>query len=128
MNFTNITESQFDIILQYINTYQHPNYAQTILNSLAECNCCYTHQQNKPIIFSPLCEHSYSSNSSTSIKNCTCPCRHMSRQICKLYPSPQTPIKLNNIKIYTSPPKLKKQYKHFSSNTNNDIFPILLQM
>jgi len=111
MNMNNV---QSEFILEYIKKHNDPLFAQNILNSLAECNCCHNHKLNKPIIFSPFIYNT--SNNTHSIKNCNCSCRHLARHICRLYPDSP------------SPPKLKKKYKHFSA-TNNKYQPvILLQM
>lgn len=136
MNFTTMSDSDFDFIINYIKTYQDTSFTQNILNSLAECTCCHTHQIDKPIIFSPLIHTTH--NNQKSIKNCICPCRHMARHICRLYPDSEHTLKKlcshnytelkSSSKKHTSPPKLKKKHKHFSATNNLQHPMLLLQM
>jgi hypothetical protein len=64
---------------------------QKKLDELAKCNCCATHQLNKPRIYAPWVEISSNKNVKTRISNtnedgtviCNCKCRLKARFICR---------------------------------------------
>lgn len=71
---------------------------QQKLDSCNACNCCETHQTNRPTVFEPWVELPHSNNSLDQKQNrCPCNCRHAARFICR-----QAPVKTIS-KIRSSP-------------------------
>ncbi len=53
---------------------------QDKLDYLSVCNCCVTHQVNKPRVF---CTWVDTHITFSNPKTCTCNCRHLARWICR---------------------------------------------
>lgn len=67
---------------------------QEFLNQLAACNCCPTHQINKPIKLAPWVEMPFPGPRSIEEKRegCKCDCRHLARFVCRDACGPCTEI------------------------------------
>lgn len=67
--------------IEYVpgNTYQDK------IDFLYRCNCCERHRINKPFIFFKWVDTPFNFNKPSY--NCKCNCRHISRFICRQFPS-----------------------------------------
>lgn len=54
---------------------------QDKLDYLSACNCCVTHQINKPKVFRTWVDTPFTLFYTP--KKCKCPCRHLARRICR---------------------------------------------
>ncbi len=105
----------------YIRKTLNYDFAQTLIDIMAECNCCAEHSINKPTVFQP-----WTSNYACPlqiVKECKCDCRHTARMICRLCPTepdirtPTKPIIRNR-----EPPRLCRQPKFASHTKQNRLF------
>lgn len=76
---------------------EDPNFNnnQEMLYKLSKCNCCKTHQINKPVKYEKWIELPKNNGSNKRISNtnpntnklyCNCDCRHTARWICRRCP------------------------------------------
>ena len=109
MNFSFLKQTDIQDILDYVKSSKDFNYSQDILDTLSQCVCCEQHSHSKPNLNNDWQDITYSSDIYYKQKNCSCPCRHLSRQICRLrnqkIKHDITPsIKLTINKSYKTPP------------------------
>lgn len=69
--------------LGYLNYKKYKYITDDILTKLFYCDCCLKHQINKPAIFM-LCPKYECHFTQLEDDDCHCPCRHLSRDICRL--------------------------------------------
>lgn len=60
------------------------------LETCLECKCCNRHNTNKPLCLAPWIDTPFH-NTNINSSDCSCPCRHNARFICRLYNSKQCP-------------------------------------
>ena len=146
MNFSFLKQTDIQVILDYVKSSKDFNYSKDILELLSSCQCCEQHSHSKPNFNNDWQDITYSSCVYYKQKNCSCPCRHLSRQVCRLYnldsfsskkqkitPTKQltidksylTPPNTPHINPQRTPPKIVRQLP-FKSIYNNDFEQILL--
>lgn len=75
-----------DLRYSNINDFYRENiqYPNEIVIALTECNCCIDHKKNRPVIFEKINDKSINDFIYPFKKKvCKCPCRHISRIICR---------------------------------------------
>ena len=76
-----------DLINQMFQEIPGADFQQK-LDSCNSCNCCVTHQTNRPTVFEPWIELPTSNNTFYQKQNrCPCKCRHAARFICRQAPA-----------------------------------------
>ena len=147
MNFSFLEGTDIAVILENIKSSKDFNYSQKILDVLSSCECCEQHSHSKPNFNNDWQDVTYSSCVYYKQKNCKCPCRHLSRQICRLCNQDShfnkkqkikhtltidksyiTPPTTPRITPQCTPPKIVRQNGFSRENTNYFQPLLLLQM
>ena len=73
----------------YLAKIQGDTWEEKLETCLA-CKCCNRHNTNKPWCLAPWIDTPFH-NTNINSSDCSCPCRHNARFICRLYNSKQCP-------------------------------------
>lgn len=146
MNFSFLKQTDIQAIIDYVKFSKDFNYSHDLLDLLSRCQCCEQHSHSKPNFNNDWQDITYSSCIYYKQKNCSCPCRHLSREVCRLYnqdlssskkqkitPTQQltidksyiTPPNTPNINPQRTPPKIVRQ-RPFKSIYEEQFEPFLL--